>query len=165
MESAKQRIRLRIALVTIFALVAVLLVATQANAKVGTEVTSGHFATTQAGKDLKYDIRGFAVMLRVPRGADGRTYVRVFARGLDANATFPTHVHNMSCADGGGGHYQYDVGGAVDAINEIWPAVTTRGWGFGWGSASHGHVARPEAQSIVIHQPGSLVRIACADLR
>jgi hypothetical protein len=165
MESAKRTIRLRIALVTVMAMMAVLLVANQADAK-GADVTTGRFETTLAGQDLGYDIQGFVLMLRVPKGSDGRTYVSVFVRGLDADTTFPAHVHNGPCATGGGGHYQHDtVGAAVDAVNEIWPTISTQRRGLGWGSASHGHLARPEAQSVVIHQPGTGTRIACAQLR
>ncbi|MCZ7533770.1 MAG: hypothetical protein M5U23_10225 [Acidimicrobiia bacterium] len=163
METAKRMIRLRVALVAVIAMVAVLLVAPRADAT-GVDVTTGHFETTAAGQELGYDIEGFAIMLRVPKCADGRTYVSVFVRGLDANTTFSAHVHNGTCASGGGGHYQHESG-PVDAVNEIWPTITTQRRGLGWGSASHGHWARPEAQSVVIHQPGTGTRLACAQLR
>jgi hypothetical protein len=163
MESTKRIIRLRIALVAVVAMIAVLLVATQAEAT-GVDVTVGRFETTVAGQEDGYNIRGFALMIRTPRGPDGRTHVRVFVRGLDANMTFPSHVHNGACDTGGGSHYQHDVGGLADAINEIWPTITTHRRGFGWGSASHSHWARPEAQSVVIHHPDG-TRLACAQLR
>ncbi len=165
METAKRMIRLRVALVAVIAMFAVVLVANQADAK-GVDVTTGRFVTTAAGTEKGYDIQGFAIMLRVPKGDDGRTYVSVFVRGLDANTTYKAHVHNAPCSTGGGGgHYQHAVGGVVDAVNEIWPTITTQRRGLGWGSASHGHLARPDAQSIVIHWPAdSSVRLACADL-
>ncbi len=174
METTRRRIRLRMVLVAGFAMVAVLMVSAQADAG-GAEVTTGRFATTQAGTGAGYDISGVAIMVRLPDGDDGMTKVRVLVRGLDPNITYPTHVHNGTCASGGGGHYQdVTVGpdgfppGPVDAVNEIWPFISTNLRGNGWGAASHGHWARPEAQSIVIHAPtGSPIageRLACAQL-
>jgi hypothetical protein len=57
MESTKRMIRLRIALVAVVAMIAVLLVATQAEAT-GADVTVGRFETTSAGQELGYDIEG-----------------------------------------------------------------------------------------------------------
>ncbi len=127
------------------------------------EVTSGSLLTLQGGVDMGYSIRGHAVMVRV----GDRTVVGMYVRGLEARTTYPAHVHNAPCAAPtfGGSHYQHLVGGPVDAENEMWPAVDTnrRGAGFGW--AAHGHRARPEAMSIVIHYPtDTSVRLACVDL-
>lgn len=168
MESTRRMIRLRIALMAALAMVTLLVVATRADAA-GAEVTTGRFATTLAGEALGYDITGVAIMVRLPAGKDGRTLVRVAVRGLDPTTTFPAHVHNGPCASGGGGHYQHEVGGAVDAVNEIWPAISTNRAGAGNGSALHGHWARPAAQSIVIHHPDDGTpdagkRLACAQL-
>ncbi|HSJ70566.1 MAG TPA: hypothetical protein VLA29_02845 [Acidimicrobiia bacterium] len=163
MESTRRMIRLRIALMAALAMVTLLVVATRADAA-GAEVTTGRFATTATGEALGYDITGVAIMVQLPAGEDGRTQVRVAVRGLDAMDTFPAHVHNATCASGGGGHYQHDVGGAVDAVNEIWPTISTNRVGAGNGSALHGHWARPEAQSIVIHHPETGARLACAQL-
>lgn len=156
-------IRLRIALMAAFAMVTLLVVATRADAA-GAEVTTGSFATTDAGEALGYDITGVAIMVRLPAGEDGTTLVRVAVRGLDPTRLYPSHVHNGSCASGGGGHYQQVVGGAVDAVNEIWPTITTNPAGAGNGSALHSQWARPEAQSIVIHHPDTGARLACAQL-
>ncbi len=163
MEATRRRIRLQIVLVAVVAMISVFMVAAQADAT-GAEVTTGRFGTTAAGTQAGYDIEGVAVMVRLPVGDDGRTIVRVMVRGLDPTTAYGTHVHNAPCATGGGGHYQHVVGGPVDAVNEIWPLIDTNRRGNGVGAASHGHWARPEAQSIVIHQPGTGIRIACADL-
>ncbi len=163
METTRRRIRLRMVLVAVVAMISVFMVAAQADAT-GAEVTTGRIGTTAAGTAAGYDIKGVAVMVRLPVGDDGRTIVRVLVRGLDPTTSYGTHVHNASCASGGGGHYQHEVGGAVDPVNEIWPLVDTNRRGIGWGAASHSHWARPEAQSIVIHQPVTGIRIACADL-
>ncbi|MCJ7779936.1 MAG: hypothetical protein MUQ27_03855 [Acidimicrobiia bacterium] len=163
METTMRRIRVRMALVAVVAMITVFMVATQADAT-GAQVTTGRFDTTQAGMDAGYDINGFAIMVRIPVGSDGETLVRVLVRGLEPNKAYSTHVHNGTCESGGGSHYQEVVGGSVDAVNEIWPTVNTNQRGNGRGAASHGHWARPEAQSIVIHEPGSGVRLACAQL-
>jgi hypothetical protein len=98
------------------------------------------------------------------RTADGKTIVATHATGLAANTTYGVHVHNKACSDSnGGGHYQNVVGGAVDPYNEIWPAFTTNAAGIGNGWAMHAFYARPEAQSVVIHDTDGK-RIACADL-
>ncbi len=124
------------------------------------EVTRGSFVTLTGGS--AYSLRGHAVVVRV----GDRTMVGVHIRGLDGSTEYPTHVHNKACAapDFGGKHYQYEVDGGIDAVNEIWPTVRTNPRGNGLGFATHAHRARPEAMSIVIHQPVTNVRLACADL-
>lgn len=128
-----------------------------------TEVTRGHFVTLPGGEALGYRIRGYAVMVR---HAD-RTTVRVHVRGLDANTTYPAHVHNAPCSatPPGGSHYQQLTPGPADALNEIWPTVITDRHGKGRGYASHGFRARADAMSIVIHYPPTTsIRLACLDL-
>jgi hypothetical protein len=127
----------------------------------GAQVTSGPFQTYAAGPGRGYDISGQAVMVRT---ADGRTIVTVQAWGLAAGTTYGVHVHNLPCGiNNGGGHYQHVVGGPVDNVNEIWPGFTTNAAGHGNGFASNEFTARPEAQSVVIHDTDA-ARIACADL-
>lgn len=148
------------------ALAVVLLVGTAAPATANhgkrASVTDGEFVTLQAGTDLGYEIEGRGLMVRIRH----LTFVLVRARGLDAASTYPTHVHNGPCAEPtfGGGHYQHNVGGNVNDVNEIWPFVVTNDNGRGKGFAWHRHRARPDAMSIVIHHPETLERLACADL-
>jgi hypothetical protein len=133
----------------------------------GADVTSGEFGTLPGGAGLGYEVHGHAEMRRIPADG-GATQVTVHLRGLDARRAYPVHVHNAPCSavTPGGGHYQHEVGGAVDIVNEIWPAVTTNVAGNGLGSALHGHWARPDAMSIVVHYPADpSIRLACADLR
>jgi hypothetical protein len=132
----------------------------------GSLVTSGTFVTLPGGADLGYTIEGRAVMVRTPADG-GQTWVMVWARGLDPATTYPAHVHNLPCSatPPGGSHYQHEVGGPVDAVNEIWPAITTNAAGVGRGKASHGHWAGDDARSIVIHYPpDTSIRLACVDL-
>lgn len=137
--------------------------ATPVEADNGAAVTRGHFETTESGADRGYDIGGHAVMIRTDTPG-GRTVVVSVARGLTPNTTFGSHVHDAPCSTGGGGHYQHVVGGAVDDENEIWPILHANEQGVAVARATHRHRARPEARSIVIHDPGDGARIACLDL-
>lgn len=146
-------------------LVALLVPTTALSADQAATATRGTFTTLSGGADLGYDLDGHAVMVRSP--ATGTTRVRVHVSGLEPDTTYGVHVHAASCdtTPPGGGHYQHEVGGAVDAVNEIWPTVTTNAAGVGMGDAVHDHVARADAQAIVIHWPGNAaVRLACLDL-
>ncbi|MEO6628514.1 MAG: hypothetical protein ABIP03_08070 [Aquihabitans sp.] len=130
----------------------------------------GTFSETTAGADLGYDIHGSAKMTLTAGG----TEVKVNVAGLDPAKTYGSHLHNGTCASGGGGHYQNLEGGATTPPNELW--VTTSGTALQTnnGSVAHGAgsaawVARTtsttqtNARSVVVHEPGG-VRIACADL-
>ena len=147
--------------VTVVAVVLVMLVAVTAVAGAGAQVTAGEIDPFLAGLDREYEISGHARMVRT---AGGQTLTTVQAWGLAANTTYGVHVHNASCAAGGGGHYQQVVGGQVNDVNEIWPGFTTNAAGHGKGFASNDFTARPEAQAIVIHDVDG-ARIACADLQ
>ncbi len=138
--------------------------ATHAHQRSPVQITHGEFDTLPGGIAKGYDIDGRAAMIRLPH----RTLVAVHVRGLDDNTTYPAHVHNAPCSHtpAGGGHYQHDIAGPVDAVNEIWPIVITNGHGRGNAHVSHGHRARVEAQSIVIHYPpDTSIRLACVDLK
>jgi hypothetical protein len=125
------------------------------------QVTNGEFQTFAAGQDRGYDISGRAQMVRT---ADGRTLTSVQVWGLAPVTTYPVHVHNTPCGvNSGGGHYQNVTGGPVDIVNEIWPGFTTNDTGHGQGFAANAFTARPEAQSVVVHDTDG-ARIACADL-
>jgi hypothetical protein len=130
----------------------------------GAQVTGGEFRTYASGPALGYDVAGRAQMERT---AGGTTLVQVHVTGLRPNISYGVHVHNLPCGtNNGGGHYQNVVGGPVDAENEIWPAFTTNEAGIGNGNATHAFTARPEAQSVVVHDPlAANARIACADLQ
>jgi hypothetical protein len=127
----------------------------------GAQVTSGAFQTYAAGLERGYDITGFAQMVRT---ANKHTLTFIQVWGLAPYTTCPVHVHNLPCEiNDGGGHYQDVVGSPVDNVNEIWPGFTTNVVGHGIGYAANDFIARPEAQSVVIHD-GDGARIACANL-
>ena len=166
MEANRGRHRLIVAMLALITAAVVLATAAPARSTEDAELTWGRFEMFSAGEERGFDVRGVALLVRAPAGG-GTTVVLVRVRGLVAEyPAYPAHVHNAPCAGGGGGHYQHEMGGAVDAVNEIWPTVSSNGAGRGRGFAVHGNWARPDAQSIVIHDPGDTsIRLACADLR
>ncbi len=130
------------------------------------EVTTGRFETLPGGIAHGFDISGGAIMFRSDTDG-GTTTVTVRVRGLAPNTVYKTHVHNAPCSatPAGGGHYQHAVGGAVDAVNEIWPTITTDDSGRAVAHAEHAARARGDAQSIVIHwSEDTAIRLACVDL-
>jgi hypothetical protein len=128
----------------------------------GLKLTYGEFETTDAGRGLGYDITGTALMVRSSSGT--KVWTQVVGVGLNANSTYGSHVHNLPCALGGGGHYKIDpTEPTTIEANEIWPILHTDQDGIGYGFAESTHIARVEAQSIVVHASDG-TRIACADL-
>lgn len=126
-------------------------------------ITAGTLTVTSSGT-----AEGFAALAgsgAMVREATGYTSVRVEVSGLTASTTFSTHVHVEPCSTGGGGHYKIDetVNDVVQA-NEIWPVIMADANGDGVGMARVNHYARPDARSIVIHEPVDALRIACLDL-
>lgn len=127
----------------------------------GAEVTQGSFATFAAGVARGFDIGGKAQMIRT---ADGRTIVKTHVTGLASNTSYPSHVHAAACGvNEADGHYKQDPAGPATPPNEIWPAFTTNEAGIGNGKAVADFTARPEAQSVVVHDTDG-AKIGCADL-
>ncbi len=129
----------------------------------------GTFNETMAGHDLGYDIHGSAKM--TVGSAD--TAAKVNISGLDRAKTYGSHLHNGTCASGGGGHYQDTEGGAGTPPNELWltnggTTLVPNNGGVAHGSGSATWAARTSSQvsnarSVVVH--AGIARIACADLQ
>ena len=127
-------------------------------------LTSGPAAIMPDGQTLGYAISGRAAMLRE---ASGYTDIVVQISGVTTGETeFSTHVHAKACGDEDGGpHYKIDDTIAeVVPDNEIWPTITVGPEGEGLGRVRVSHYARPEAQSVIIHEPAEGRRIYCFDL-
>ena len=141
--------------------VTTLVLAAPAAAGPGGSLTHGVFKRLAASPGQGVDISGQAGMARTR----SKTIAKLYVTGLKPNTTYPAYVHNKPCnVDNGGGHYQNVVGGPANSTNEIWLGFTTNGNGLGVGLAKKDFVARPEAQSIVIHDVKG-VALACADLK
>lgn len=132
----------------------------------------GVFHETAAGAadPLGYDIHGSAKMTV---GAPGTT-VKITVSGLDPTKEYPAHLHNGSCASGGGSHYQDDEEGAIEPPNELWltnaggtlvanPGGVAHGAGTATWQARTSSASQTNARSVVVHEPAG-PRIACADL-
>lgn len=138
-----------------------------ASAGNGAQKTTGTFAAVPGYAD--YGITGTARLVRLP---SERTNAKVKVEGLQPGQTYLSHVHNAPCSTGGGGHYQNQVGGATTPPNELWLAtdaetvgITANPKGKAVGTGRADWLARPEAQSIVIHHYSDpAIRVACADL-
>ncbi len=137
-----------------------------ANAGNGAQKTTGTFAPVPGYAD--YGITGTAQLVRLP---SDRTIAKVKVEGLEPGQTYLSHVHTGACS-ALGGHYQDVVGGAATPPNELWLSTDAESFGIranpkgkGVGSDRADWLARPEAQSIVIHHySDTATRVACADL-
>ena len=137
----------------------------------------GEFTTLPAGAAMGLEIDGVATIKRTRNG----TVVTARVRGLQPRTTYGAHLHNAPCSspDPGGGHYKNDPAGPSVPPNELWlsstrdpmAGITANSRGVARGRGEADWVARPEAQSVVIHSippggtPAGGPKIACADLR
>ena len=136
----------------------------------------GTFQTLPDGAAMDLEIEGFATITR----SDAETEVKAVVRGLEPGTTYAAHLHNAPCsaANPGGAHYKNDPAGPSMPPNELWlsstddpmAGITANSGGVAHGRGSADWVARPEAESVVIHfiPPGGTTaggpKIACADL-
>ncbi len=161
----------RVAGVAVLAVAAALAMST-APAGAGARTSfHGVFRETSAGSLAGYDIHG-SVKMTI---SSSRTSVKVSVVGLDPGKEYGSHLHNGTCASGGGGHYQDVEGEATVPPNELWLSSGASGLTPNRGGVAHGNGSAPwaariasestNAKSVVVHEPGSGVRIACADLR
>ncbi|MEQ1570974.1 MAG: hypothetical protein ABMA64_35420 [Myxococcota bacterium] len=102
---------------------------------------------------------------KLERRWDGATIATAELSGLTPGGAYPVHVHALPCgvADGGG-HYLIDPA-TPDAgeANELWVELVADATGVAKRSVGITHLARAEAQSMVVHSADG-TRLACADL-
>ena len=168
------RARVRRGLVALAGVAAVVVPAATADAA-GANV--GRFTTLAGGVERGLEIEGVAVLARTAAGTTGV----VVLRGLQPGVTYAAHLHNQPCnfaGNPGGGHYMDVVGGGATPPNELWfsstadptGGITANRAGVAVGRGSATWVARPEAQSVIVHAiptGGTTAggpKIACADL-
>ncbi|HET7720515.1 MAG TPA: hypothetical protein VFK43_11145 [Acidimicrobiales bacterium] len=163
--------RVRKSLIAVGALATVLVPGSPAEAA----TTVGRFTTLPAGDALGLEVDGVAVLRRTADGTSGR----VVLRGLEPGLVYAAHLHNQPCGFNAGGSHYKDVTADIGAPpNELWfsstgdpfAGVTANRGGVARGFGAAEWVARPEAQSVVIHQVVAATgtsggpKIACADL-
>lgn len=125
---------------------------------------SGEFAAFAAAVGSDLEIAGSASLSRSATG----TSVQLRVSGLSPREQYRAHVHQLPCGVmGGGGHYKFDpsVEGAL-AENELWPSVVPDEAGAVDSAITSSHLARLDAQSVVIHRVAgdTAPKVACADL-
>ncbi len=125
-----------------------------------THVRGGDLMATTEGAAMYDGLSGHANLVV----SDDSSEVQLYATGLTANTMYPAHVHNGTCASGGGGHYLQDTNGEDVAENGLWPKLTTDETGMAMTMVMNPFMVREDAKSVVIHEPGSGTRIGCADL-
>lgn len=124
---------------------------------------------TTAGPAWTYDAvvpSGATAVVRTVETGSGRTVATLHVRGFTPSTEFSVHAHTGGCGSdpsGSQGHYQHQVGGAVDDVNELWLGFTTNPAGNGSAQSSVDWQFREgEAQSITLHDPArSGKRVAC----
>jgi Cu/Zn superoxide dismutase len=124
--------------------------------------TSGTFYNLADADTKGLTVSGTAELYR---RFDGTTVVEVDLTGLPPSAEHPVHVHDKPCdVEYGGGHYVIDAAGPEGEDNEIWPSVTANANGAGSRAIAVSHLARADAQSLVVHDGADAARLACVDL-
>jgi Cu/Zn superoxide dismutase len=124
--------------------------------------TSGDAQVLPGGQAKSLTITGSATMSRTLAGV---TQLTLNAAGLEANAEYGVHVHAMPCSVGeAGGHYKFDTA-VADPVetNEIWLKLSTDASGAASDTGWVNHLARGDAQSLVIHD-AEKTKMACFDL-
>ena len=124
--------------------------------------SAGDAQMLPGGQAKSLTITGSATMSRTLAGI---TQVTLNAAGLEADAEYGVHVHAMPCSmSEGGGHYKFDLS-VADPIetNEIWLKLSTDASGAASDTKWVNHLARGEAQSLVIHD-AEKTKMACFDL-
>lgn len=125
---------------------------------------SGGFEATDDGEAL-YGEGAITGRATLKITSEGMSSAKVMIRGLASDTAYSAHVHNKSCSEGGGAHYLQTVVDGDVAENGLFPYFTTNTNGYGVGMAEQNFVVRADARSVVVHEPGTGARIACADLR
>ena len=99
------------------------------------------------------------------RELSGITRVLLVVDRASPSTTYKVHVHDAPCIDGGGGHYKIDpTATEPSADNEIWLELSTDENGRAQSSVASGHIARPEARALVLHDASDNAKVACVDL-
>lgn len=123
---------------------------------------SGSMGPTQEGYSRGFTINGSISVQSNQRNT--ASTARISVQGLESNTLYMGHVHNLSCVQGGGGHYKDNVNVAgAQENNELWFRVNTDQNGFGVSVDEKPFGLRDDAVSVIIHDKDG-ARIACGDL-
>ena len=134
--------------------------ATRADKVDGAALATGEFMLLDTRPQGFDDLAGTAWIARHAGG----TTVTLEVTGLIPDADYISHVHADVCANNGGDHYQFEVGGSEMPPNEIHLAFTSDADGNGFMTAENHQIAGLDAVAFVIH-PAELIdnKLACVD--
>lgn len=111
-----------------------------------------------------YEATGVGGQVQVASYLDGRTEISLGLGNLAPNTEHAVHVHTQPCASYAGPHYLIDPTVVeTDEANELWPPVLSNASGIAEGWLETGEV-RGDALSVVVHDPATGDKMACADL-
>ena len=117
----------------------------------GAVVNRGSFEPFAAAASIDENIGGTG---SIAVSANGTTIVVADVYGLDPNEAYRSHVHALPCdVNEAGPHYKIlPEEPAVLEANELWLDIIPNSSGDAYFRASFDTIARPDAQSIVIHR-------------
>lgn len=107
------------------------------------------------------DARGTALLVR---RLDGTTTVAVVASDLQPSTLHDVHLHTLPCAYEAGGHYLLDPSALEGEENEVWLPFTSDTDGNGVAEGEVRYPTRGDAMAVVVHDPATGAKMACADL-
>jgi hypothetical protein len=134
--------------------------ATRADEVEGAALATGEFVLLDTRPQGFDDMTGTAWIARHAAG----TTLTLEVEGLIPNADYISHVHADVCANNGGDHYQFEIGGSELPPNEIHLAFTSDADGNGFMTAENHQIAGLDAVALVVH-PAELIdnKLACVD--
>lgn len=134
--------------------------ATRADEVVGAALATGELMLLDTRPQGFDDVAGTAWIARHSAG----TTVTVEVEGLLPDADYISHLHADVCANSGGDHYQFEIGGSDMPPNEIHLAFTSDADGNGFMTAENHQIAGLDAVAFVVH-PVNLIdnKVACLD--
>ena len=99
------------------------------------------------------------------RQFDGTTDLYLNVGGVTPDTIFTAHLHVAPCAANAGGHYKIDpaITQTIES-NELWLRGRSTPVGTLFALQSFAHRTRADAASIVVHDPVTGAKMACADL-
>lgn len=126
--------------------------------------------TGDALQGVGNDYRDIEAIATLTRKKDGSTQASLSVTGLPESITgFGAHVHAGTCEldPPGGPHYKVDASIEAEAeANEIWLNFSADAQGTAaTGNDKPTHLARPDAISVVIHEPATNTRLSCVELQ
>jgi hypothetical protein len=99
------------------------------------------------------------------RKLDGTATLSLGASGLTPAVEHTAHVHTWPCAYEGGGHYYHDPAYPEEGeTNEVWAKLTPDAEGNATTKYDVAYPMRGDALSVVVHDPATGEKLACADL-